>query len=349
MHLNFNINAASIEFTFPTMNESLWNSKKQYLKFNEYKIKTSKSKLFEFFEKYSDGLFSSFKTTNAAVYFYNNEKEISATIFGVWPSDFYETSNKYRNINVSIKGSVKDVHGLSEAFEAFFFESLSDKKQVKWYDEGPYGIEVSDIFLKENEKFVTEFYPFIENLYEWIDGFFKSDKNVLILVGEPGTGKSSLLREMLQRSDYESYLTYNKPLMEKDSLYRKFFNDVSNSNSQKGVLILEDADLILLDREDSSNFAMSKLLNISDGIIENPDMKFIFTANLDDISKIDKALTRPGRCYDILEFRKLTQLEADIAAEKAGINFDKPSGSFTVAEIYNNSKNKVESKRAIGF
>ena len=85
---------------------------------------------------------------------------------------------------------------------------------------------------------------------------------------------------------------------------------------------------------------MASLLNHINGVVSNSRTKFIFSTNLDSIDSIDSALLRPGRCFDILPFRKLSYVEG-VAIRKAmkfedvDFNTDGKS-SFTLAEVIKN-------------
>ena len=97
---------------------------------------------------------------------------------------------------------------------------------------------------------------------------------------------------------------------------------------------------------------MFKILNASDGLIKLPNKKMIFTANLADDSQIDPALTRPGRCYDVIHFRELTFEEASAAAKAANIQPPKENRNYTLSELFNdhNKHNRlVKQERKFGF
>ena len=70
---------------------------------------------------------------------------------------------------------------------------------------------------------------------------------------------------------------------------------------------------------ESGNELMSTLLNASEGVVAHPGKKIILSTNLPSIDKIDPALLRVGRCYDVLEFRPLTREQAMIARASVGL------------------------------
>jgi hypothetical protein len=196
--------------------------------------------------------------------------------------------------------------------------------------------------IKKLPSFHPEMYPYLPDLDGYIDNFRHSKANILVMTSEPGTGKSNLINYILKRTGWGSTVCYDSEVMGKDGLYLNFLKGASD------VLILEDADLMLQGRLEAGNRTMSKILNISDGIVEGK--KFIFTANINSASDLDQALMRPGRCYDILWLRSLTRDEAGVAAAKIGRKLKGNKKEYTVAEIYNGkiASNVVEFKK-IGF
>jgi hypothetical protein len=73
---------------------------------------------------------------------------------------------------------------------------------------------------------------------------------------------------------------------------------------------------------------------------------------LPSVSDIDSALTRPGRCFDILNFDLLTTDQARKVAEKLGTSLPKKEDNrYTIAEIFNAKTQGMEEmkKQKIGF
>lgn len=190
-------------------------------------------------------------------------------------------------------------------------------------------------------------YPYIENgLDDFIDTFKESSENILILLGPPGTGKSTFLKYMLGRMKRDAIVTYDTKILEKDYFFGEF---MEGSN---GVLIMEDADTFLEARS-AGNVLMHKFLNVGDGLVSAPNKKIIFTTNLDSSDNIDKALMRPGRCFAVVNFRALTQEEAKAFMDEYTPNHEVSltEKTYTLAELYNKvrSRTVVETKAKFGF
>ena len=106
---------------------------------------------------------------------------------------------------------------------------------------------------------------------------------------------------------------------------------VSNPNS---VLIIEDAENVIMDRKLNNNASVSNLLNISDGLLADfLNVQLICTFN-NSLTLVDSALMRKGRLIAKYEFGKLGVEKAQRLSDHLGFNnvIAKP---MTIAEIAN--------------
>jgi hypothetical protein len=228
-----------------------------------------------------------------------------------------------------------------------FYNKINDFKEgsnpiLTWWYKAGNNIQNADFSIDTKMIFRPEFYPWIEDVDQYIKDFDESSANILLLLGDPGTGKTSFLRYIMQRFSKNAMTTYDESIMAGDEIYITFI-----SSRNFNYLMLEDSDLILGSRGHDSNATMSKILNAADGLVPLSKKKFIFTANIKDSSKIDEAFLRPGRCFDVLNFRPLTEIEAQAAAKSIGKTLDTKAKEYTIAEIFNGSqKNYFKSKFA---
>lgn len=186
-------------------------------------------------------------------------------------------------------------------------------------------------------------YPFIaEGVDNFVDSFLSSTENVLVLIGPPGTGKSNLIQYIIARSKRNAMITYDPAIMNKDDIFANFIE------SDCGSFIMEDADAFLASRLEG-NTSMHKFLNVSSGIVSMSGKKLIFSTNLESSEQIDPALLRPGRCFGLIQFRKLDKTEAQKFLDDHKTDI-KAEGSYTLAELYNMSgRDRKQKKRSIGF
>jgi SpoVK/Ycf46/Vps4 family AAA+-type ATPase len=122
---------------------------------------------------------------------------------------------------------------------------------------------------------------------------------------------------------------------------------IDNPNA---VLVIEDAENIIMDRKYSSNSSVSNLLNISDGLLSDClNVQIICTFN-SALHFVDTALLRKGRLIAKYEFGKLDTEKAQRLSEHLGIE-QTVQGPKILAEITNPDKVEVQPAKTsvIGF
>lgn len=173
----------------------------------------------------------------------------------------------------------------------------------------------------------------------------KKDKGIILLHGLPGTGKTTYLRYLIGK--IKKTVIFVPPNIageiNKPELVKLL---IDNPDS---VLIIEDAENIIMQRQAGYTSSVSNLLNISDGLLSDfLNIQLICTFN-SNLSSIDNALTRKGRLIARYEFGKLSVKKAEILAKKMGknININTP---MSLAEIMNYSETQYEQQpNRIGF
>jgi SpoVK/Ycf46/Vps4 family AAA+-type ATPase len=183
------------------------------------------------------------------------------------------------------------------------------------------------LYSEEDFKYTNElFYPYI-----YTDIMFKQlfshNENILILCGEPGTGKTSLGAQLLD------YSMKNMDLMDRredgifeDGIQAAYIKSTevlamdefwrTLASKEYDLVFLDDLDYFLTSRDQEiqtnedavKNKFLSQFLSFTDGIEQNKT-KFVITTN-QPFDDIDDALLRKGRLFDILELRRLTNDEA---------------------------------------
>ena len=188
-----------------------------------------------------------------------------------------------------------------------------------------------------------EFYPWIkEGLDDYYKRYLESEENVLLLIGIPGTGKTTFIKNMLSRHKLDAVITYDEKLMSDDQFFLDFIL------GDRDILIIEDADTMIMDREKENNTLLAKILNVSDGLIKNISKKIVFSTNITDKERIDSALMRPGRCFDVMDFRALTFDESEKLASIMNVTKElNPNKEYTLAELL--SQGNRDTKKAFKF
>lgn len=191
---------------------------------------------------------------------------------------------------------------------------------------------------------VDEMYPFLkdEKLTDYYDRFLDSNANILLLIGPPGTGKTTFIRGLLAHTNTSAIVTYDAAILEKDYLFARFIED------ETGVMVLEDSDNFLKARSDG-NTMMHRFLNVGDGLVTTKGKKLIFSTNLPSIRDVDPALIRPGRCFDVLSFDQLNAEQAQKLAERLGVSYEtKPNGKYSIAEVFNKKVEGTANNKGVG-
>jgi hypothetical protein len=192
------------------------------------------------------------------------------------------------------------------------------------------------------------FYPGVgETPEELWAGFSASSSNVMLLLGEPGTGKSSFIMELLRARGWDD----NVYLVDQDSvLDSPKLNDFIRTLPRGSVIITEDADRLVGKRQEG-NKSMTGLLNTTAGLV-GTDTKVIVTTNLPTLRDVDEALLRPGRAFRVLHFKPLTTAQGYQLREYLGLPpvvFNSSLKAVTLAEAINYEEQVETTLKASGI
>lgn len=231
----------------------------------------------------------------------------------------------------------------------------------KSLEEGVHNVHVRTYFLdksgnmqytyinKETSDFdyVAEYmYPKI-NVKMMAEMYNDSDESNLILSGAPGTGKTCMAKLLLKalaiHCDCDIDVIYVKDVGVLKSA--EFWSQATLFDPE--MMILDDLDDELRPRTEGRNDIINQMLSFSDGIFD-VHTKVVITTNLTD-TKIDPALVRPGRCFDVINLPRLTKAEAKVIwtgeFKQSEESFEKRFENFnTISQAMLSSENTRERK-----
>jgi hypothetical protein len=176
-----------------------------------------------------------------------------------------------------------------------------------------------------------------------------------ILRGEPGTGKTSFLRYLihkLRRTHRFYYLPVDcHEMITSPKMANFWIGENSRHAGVKKVVVMEDAESLLMERGGDNRASVSNMLNVADGLLgEFLRLHLICTINR-PVKRLDPAITRSGRLLDYWQFRRLTAEEAHRLAEAKGLRLSGRRESYSLAEIYAGASPLEDNgrERTIGF
>lgn len=221
--------------------------------------------------------------------------------------------------------------------------------EINLISRGRNGLELKQLEVKRTKLNLDLFYE--DDFQTVSDTICKrltkdKDKGIVLLHGLPGTGKTTYLRYLIGK--IKKRVLFVSPNVAADITSPDFIELlVSNPNS---VLIIEDAENIIMDRKLNGNASVSNLLNISDGLLADfLNVQLICTFN-NSLTLVDSALMRKGRLIAKYEFGKLSVTKSQRLSNHLGFDHSitKP---MTIAEIANpNEKdNVIERTEVFGF
>jgi len=213
-------------------------------------------------------------------------------------------------------------------------------------------MDIKSESLQDSQEAVPAFYPWMNetDIAQYFLDFLNSSANVLILYGPPGTGKTTMIRTAVKRLGLRALGTADQTLMSMPGFVQICGTHMSGGgeNGKYDVLVAEDSEILTKKRLNEEgqvvNPVMASLLNAVDGVSKETSFKLVITTNLPNLLDMDTALLRPGRCFDVMEFGRLTAeqgMTIRAMLGKENKRLASPNG-YLLAEILNMDTTKSE-------
>lgn len=225
-------------------------------------------------------------------------------------------------------------------------DALMLQKHFTISDEGPGFFLVRDVKKPRRIPLKPEYLlsePMLDLHYgsgfgEWAGRFAAglAQNGLSILRGKPGTGKTSFLRHLIFTLA-ETHRFYYLPV-DAFGLLQAEISDFLTREQKRFknlilVLVLEDAEQLLLDRRGYRDGLASSLLNFTDGFVGDMIQAHLICTINSEIKELDEAVLRPGRQRFFREFDLLPWDQAYALAEKMETLLDQKR-PYSLAEIY---------------
>ena len=176
--------------------------------------------------------------------------------------------------------------------------------------------------------------------------------------GVAGTGKTYAIRALANAWKEAEFLYITQPesfFKDFGGMYSVLLEQMSNETVSKEeyiqkshgvekqqkpkpfrVLVIEDAlDLILQETRQKDSSTISRLLNLTEGIIGQGLRLLVLITSNEKVSNIDEAFLRKGRCLQLLKFDSFNKQEAEAWLKNHNMNGrSKVEDSMTLAQLY---------------
>jgi superfamily I DNA and/or RNA helicase len=203
--------------------------------------------------------------------------------------------------------------------------------------------ELNDYKIDLNVNYNDDLIPFHQKLIEQLSA--NNNKGMALLYGPPGTGKTTYIRHLTTLVDKRFiYITPEMATQLSSPEFMKFLMDYPNS-----ILVIEDAESILGNRQIKAKAVITNLLNLSDGILSDClNIQIICTFNM-DISLMDYAFLRKGRLIGKYLFGPLNEQKTKNLLSILGCT-DVEEKSLVLSDIYGYwDKVNLKEETKIGF
>lgn len=263
------------------------------------------------------------------------------------------------NYEILTDDGFKDVCALHKTIEYDMYKLVLETKELKCADNHiVFLYDDREIFVKDlvigdlvktktgNEKVISVYnLGYKKNMWD-----FELTKNdVKYYTNDILSHNTTYIRKLISLLSEDKTIIYVPSYMMHSIADPELISFISSFS--KSILLLEDAENVLTVDASNRSQAISNLLNLTDGLLNDSlEIQIVSTFNVDD-KEIDPALTRPGRLVVNHKFGKLSTEDSNRLAKhiKSDEIYNKPQ---TLAQIYHGNNqiiNNDKNDKQIGF
>jgi hypothetical protein len=278
----------------------------------------------------------------------HKRQEFNTTVFKLKNKVMIELGDEYAEV-LFANDNYTFANELMELFSSYKAPEKEAAFEINIITQNSSGLDLKQLEIKPTMLDIALYY---NDDFKAVDEVIKqrlekeNDKGIILLHGLPGTGKTTYLRHLI--GNMKKRILFVSPGVAGNLMNPEFIDLlIDNPNA---VLVIEDAENIIMDRKFSNNSSVSNLLNISDGLLSDClNVQIICTFN-SALSTVDSALLRKGRLIAKYEFGKLGIEKSKRLSTHLGFN-NTITQPMTIAEIANphEQEHKVERTEVMGF
>ncbi|MDX1903317.1 MAG: AAA family ATPase [Thermonemataceae bacterium] len=300
-----------------------------------------------FIQNYKDKI----KNTDYILEYHNNKIETQELSYFICEDLMISFLFEHNLIRFYFKKTeISKIEEIINSIQAFKKRRQRQKPEISLLVQTQRGIDIKSLQISKPKLSIEDNYN--EDFKEIHNIIFKrlsrkNDKGLVLLHGKPGTGKTSYIRYLI--AALKKNVIFLPPNMVNAITSPELISIlIDNPNS---ILVIEDAENIVIDRDINGISPVSALLNIADGLLADCLNIQIISSFNTDISKIDSALMRKGRLIARYDFKELEVEKAQRLSKKLGFTRN-INQEMTLAEIYNQDETNFQQSRKstpIGF
>jgi hypothetical protein len=287
-------------------------------------------------------------SVNKVKYVYNIE-EIEK--LDLQPDEFIICSN-YVLFNPKDEKYLENIDSIIKLFKDCKINSDIKRTAIEMVSVSNSNFYAEDFYLKDDfvkfelpdENYGKGFSDFHEKL---INRLKVNNKGLILLHGEPGTGKTQYIRKLIKDLSEVARVLYFSPAMISSVTNPEFIDFITDwasesDDKRKRIIILEDAEPLLKTRKSGGDNGITNLLNLTSGLLSDIlSIQYICTFNT-NIDEIDQALLREERLTAIKEFKPLNKEQCIKLAKSIGLE-DAENNVSKLIEIKNKEpKRKID-------